>query len=238
MTTTVKAEKTTAKAEKTTAKQNKTTTASSGKQKNDAEVKRKVIEYFNESSNRVKTEAVKVVKNFENRTHNEEKLQLPSAIKGVAKSILEDKIADITEPVEYVTAEEIMAKYPAPYQKWSSKLTVDEVEKATCIENGDEYEITIVLKKCVDPEPGMGTSKAMDCLNVPEVRDTAPPFVTSFTAEYYDCVIKCRAEKETGRIIWSNYTTPVVVKVGLDAGFAQFDAQIGLTFEKDYTIIY
>ncbi len=225
--------------EKTTAQNSQKPSFDSSKNdNNNAEVKKKVVEYFNESSNRVKTEAKKVIKNFENRTHNEDKLNLPSAIKGVAKSVLESKITDITEPVEYPTPEAIIAKYPVPGQEWSSNLTADDVAEATCVEKGDKYEITLLLKDCVDPEPEKGTSRAMDCLDVPTVRDTAPPFVTAFSAEYYDCVIRCHIEKSTGRVIWSNYTAPVVIKVGLDAGFVKFDAEIGLTFEKDYTITY
>ncbi len=224
------------KEEKTTSDSGKK--PSSDNKNEDPEAKEKIIEYFNESSNRVKTEAKKVVKNFEKRTHNEEKLVLPSAIKGVGKSLLEDRITDATEPVEYATAEEIIAKYPAPREEWSSKLTADDVIQAVCVEKDGEYEITLVLKSCIDPSPGEGTSRAMDCLDVPTVRDTAPPFITAFSAEYYDCVIRCRVEKKTGRVVWSNYTTPVVVKVGLDAGFAQFDAEIGFTFEKDYTVTY
>ena len=226
------------KEEKPTAEDKKTSSHKAESKPDEKEVKIKVIEYFNESSNRVKTEAVKVVKNFEKRSHNADKLELPSAIKGVGKSVLESKITDITEPVEYATPEDIISRYPVPGAEWSSALTEEEVKKATCVENGDEYEITLVLYDCVDPEPGKGTSKAMDCLDVPTVRDTAPPFITSFSAEYYDCVIRCRVEKETGRVVWANYTTPVVMKVGLDAGFAQFDAHIGLTFEKDYTVTY
>ena len=211
---------------------------SSDKEDNKDKAKTEVIKYFNESSNRVKAEAVKVVKNFEKRSHDEDKLELPGAIKSIGKNILESKISDITEPVEYTTHEDIISKYPAPGGEWSSALRAQDVEEATCVEKGDEYEITLKLYDCVDPEPGVGPSRAMDCLDVPEVRETAPPFITSFSAEYYDCVIRCRAEKETGRIIWSNYTSSVVIKVGLDAGFTQFDAQIGLTFEKDYTVTY
>lgn len=205
---------------------------------NKEEIKRKIVEYFNESSNRVKTESVKVVKDFEKRTHNADKLVLPSAIKSVGQSLLESKITDITESVEYSSREEIIAKYPVPGAEWSSCLDADDVTEAVCTENGDEYEITLYLKDCVDPSPGTGTSKAMDCLDVPTVRDTAPPFITAFSAEYYDCVILCRVEKDTGRIVWADYTAPVLLKLGLDAGFVEFDAEIGITFEKSYTVTY
>ncbi len=231
------------KEEKTTAAdkdkdKDKDKPSSNAEKKNDGEAKKKIVQYFNESSNRVKTDAVKVVKNFEKRTHNEDKLNLPSAIKAVGKNLLESKITDITEPVEYATPEAIVAKYPVPGAEWSSKLTEKDVAEATCVEKGGEYEITLVLNDYVDPEPGKGPSKAMDCLDVPTVRDTAPPFITAFSAEYYDCVIRCRIDKATGRVVWSNYTTPVLLKVGLDAGFVDFDAEIGLTFEKDYSITY
>lgn len=226
------------KEDKTTVKNDETTSVPAVNGQQSEQEKKEIIEYFNECSNRVKTEAVKVVKNFENRTHNEDKLNLPSAIKGVAKSVLESKITDITEPVEYPSAEAIIARYPVPGAEWSSKLTADDVEKATRTDNGNEYEITLFLKTCVDPEPEKGTSRAMDCLDVPTVRDTAPPFISAFSAEYYDCVIRCRVEKATGRVVWSNYTTPVLLNLGLDAGFVEFDAGIGLTFEKDYTITY
>lgn len=238
-TTSVSEERTTEKKEEKTTSGNKKPSSHTTENKpDDDEVKIKVVEYFNESSNRVKTEAVKIVKNFENRTLDEDKLEFPAVIKGIAKSILEKNFTSVTEPVEYTTAEDIISRYPAPGQEWSSKLTEKEVESAACVEKDDEYEITLRLYDCVDPEPEKGPSKAMDCLNVPMVRDTAPPFITSFSAEYYDCVIRCRVEKETGRIIWANYTTPVVIKVGLDAGVTQFDAEIGLTFEKDYTVTY
>ncbi len=200
--------------------------------------KEEIIAYFNESSNRVKSEAVKAVKNFEKRSINRDKFELPSAIKNVALGILENKFTDITEPVEYPYQEAIVARYPVPGQEWSSKLSAEDVADAVCVENGDEYEITITLNTCTDPEPGKGISKAVDCLDVPTIRDTAPPFITDFSAEYYDCVIRCRVEKKTGRILWSDYITPVVLKIGFDAGFVEFDAQIGITFEKDYTITY
>lgn len=235
--TSVSGGKTTSESEEKTTSANKTT-ASQNNKNNDEKAKKEVLKYFNDSINRVKTEAVKVVKNHEKRTVNEDKLELPSAIKGVGKSLLEKNFTDITEPVEYLTREEIIAKYPVPGKEWSSKLTAEEVVSAVCVENGSDYEITIKLKDCKDPEPGVGTSKAMDCLNVPMIRDTAPEFITAFSAEYYDCVIRCRVDKASGRTVWASYTTPVLLKLGLDAGFVQFDADVGITFEKDYTIVY
>ena len=44
-----------------------------------------IVEYFNNSANRIKPEAKKVVKNFEKRTVNEDKLDIPDAVSAPVK---------------------------------------------------------------------------------------------------------------------------------------------------------
>lgn len=197
-----------------------------------------IIALFNESANKVKTDAVKVVKNFENRTHNEDKLVLPSALEGMFNDLMGSAMADDTEPIEYPTKEDIVANYPVPGESWSSQLTEAEVAEASCTDNGTEYEITMKLHPTTNPEPGIGTAKAFDCITASEVSESAPSFVEDFSTEYYDCVVKCRIDKATGRTVWSNYSSPVIIKVIVNMGFTKLDAQVGMTFEKDYTITY
>ncbi len=210
------------------------TTAAPSGQKSKAEI----IALFNESANKVKTDAVKVVKNFEHRTHNEEKLILPSALQGMFSELMGSVFADDTVPIEYPTREEIIAGYPVPGESWSSQLTEAEVAEASCTDNGTEYEITMKLNSSLNPEPGIGTAKAFDCITASEVSESAPAFVESFTTEYYDCVVKCRIDKATGRTVWSNYSSPVVINAVINMGITKLEAQVGLTFEKDYSITY
>lgn len=197
-----------------------------------------IIALFNESANKVKTEAVKVVKNFENRTHNEEHLVLPSLVEGMAKDLMNEHFVDDTVPVEYLTKEDIVANYPVPEQSWSSQLTEAEVAEAACIDNGTEYEITLKLHSTLNPEPGVGTAKAFDCITTSEVTESAPAMIETFTTEYYDCVVKCKIDKATGRTVWSNYTSPVIINVVVNMGFTKVEARVGMTFEKDYSITY
>lgn len=228
---------TAAAAENTTAapavSEESTTAAASSGQMSTAEI----IRIFNESANKVKTDAVKVVKNFEHRTHNEEKLILPSALEGMLGTMMESAFADDTEPIEYPTKEEIIAAYPVPGESWSSQLTEAEVAEATCTDNGTEYEIMIKLHPTKNPEPGVGIAKAFDCITASEL-SSAPDFVENISTEYYDCVVKCKIDKATGRTVWSNYSSPVVMFASVNMGFTKLDAQVGLTFEKDYTITY
>ncbi len=196
-----------------------------------------IIAYFNETANKVKTDATKVVKNYEDRTHNEEHLIAPAAVEGMASDLIAKYLGDDTEPIEYATREEIVENYQVPGVEWSSQLTEAEVAEATLTDNGTEYEIMIKLHPTENPEPGQGVAKAFDTITSSEVMEKAPSFVTGFTTNYTDCIVKCKVDKATGHTTWSNYTSTVILGVKLDF-FGELDAQIGMTFEKDYTITY
>lgn len=196
-----------------------------------------IIAYFNETANKVKTDAVKVVKNYEDRTHNEEHLIAPDVVKGMAADLIAQYLGDDTEPVEYATREDIVSQYQVPGVEWVSQLTEAEVAEATLTDNGTEYEIMIKLHPTENPEPGQGVAKAFDTITSSEVMEKAPSFVTGFTTSYTDCIVKCKVDKATGHTTWSNYTSTVILGVKLDF-FGELDAQIGMTFEKDYTITY
>lgn len=198
-----------------------------------------ILALFNESANRIKGEATKVVKNFENRTHNEEKLVIHPSIQGLANSLMAKYFQNDTTPIEYATAEDIVANYQVPGETWVSQLTEAEVSSATCTDNGTEYEITLNLITSQNPENGIGVSKGVDTITSSQIMENAPDMVKSFETEYADCVIKCKIDKATGRTTWSSYTTPVLLKLALDIPLVgAFDAQVGMTFEKDYTITY
>lgn len=196
-----------------------------------------IINLFNESANKVKTEAVKVTKNFEKRTYSEEKSEIPGALQGMANSIMGSVFKDDTDPIVYGSKEDIVANYQVPGETWSSCLTEAEVAAATCTDNGTEYEIYIKLKDSENPEAGVGAAKAVDTITASEIKENAPPILKDFTTLYYDCEIKCRIDKASGRTVWSSYTTPVLMKVNVEM-FGTLAAQVGMTFEKDYTIEY
>lgn len=214
--------------------QNNTTQPAAPSGKTTAEI----ISIFNESANKVKTDAAKVVKNYEKRKHNEEHLIVPKVVEGMANDLLTENFKDDTEPIEYATREDIVSKYQVPGVEWSSQLTEAEVASATINDTGSEYEIAITLHPSTNPEPGMGVAKAFDTITKTEVMEKAPSFVTSFDTNYTDCVVKCRIDKATGRTVWSNYTSTVILSVKLKFLGKDLDAQVGMTFEKDYTITY
>ena len=199
--------------------------------------KAEIIAYFNESADKVKTEATKVVRNYEDLRHNEEKLVVPSALQSIGSNLISSFLKKNETPVEYASNADIVASYPVAGESWSSKLTEADVAEATCTDNGTEYEIMIKLNTTTDPATGTGAAAAFSTIRTEDVMDAAGFVVQSFSAEYYDCVVKCKIDKATGHTTWSNYTLPILLRVEAKL-FGTLHAEVGMTFEHDYTITY
>ena len=198
--------------------------------------KAEIIALFNESANRVKTEATKVVRNHEYKKMLEEYLEVPSVLNGMMDTFMGSVMKDDLEPQEYVGTDMIVEKYPVPRETWSSKLTEADVAEATCIDNGTEYEITLKLVETINPTVGSGVAAAMDTITE-EDKEGIPDMVSKMDMRYFDCVIQCKIDKATGRTTWSTYTTPVVFDCEVKM-FGTHAVKMGLSFEKEYVITY
>ena len=194
-----------------------------------------IVALFNESANRVKTEATKVVKNYEYKRMLEEHLEVPAALNSMMDTLMGSVMKDELEPQEY-TGEMIVEKYPVPRETWSSQLTEADVVEATCIDNGTEYEITLKLVESNNPNVGSGVAAAMDTITE-EDKAGIPDMVQKMDMRYFDCVIRCKIDKASGRTTWSNYLSPVVFDCEVKM-IGTMAAKVGFSFEKDYTITY
>lgn len=195
-----------------------------------------IVELFNKSANRIKTEAVKVTKNYERRIVNEDKLDIPDAIESVAKGLMKNVMKDDTDPIVYDTKEEIKENYLVPRQNYVSKLEEKDVEKAVCTDNGKEYEIYILLKTEKNPAVGKGVGSVCDIIEAAEVAEGAS-FVEEFSTEYYNCEVRATIDKATGRVTHAVYSAPLVINVKVNL-FGTHSGSAGLTFVKDYTVTY
>lgn len=200
------------------------------------ETVQEIVALFNESANRIKPEASKIVKNYEKRTVNEDKLVIPEAVESAGRSLLTSVMKDDTDPIVYDTKEDIKNEFLVPDQSYVSKLKADSVEKATCTDNGKEYVVYLKLKTQKNPTAGVGVGAVCDVIEAAEVAEGAS-FVEKFTTEYYNCEVKATIDKASGRVTHINYTTPLVLEVTVNM-FGTHDGAVGLTFEKDYTITY
>ena len=197
--------------------------------------KAEIIALFNESANRVKTEATKVVKNYEYKRMLEEHLDVPAALNSMMDTLMGSVMKDDLEPQEY-TGEMIIEKYPVPRETWSSQLTEADVVEATCVDNGTEYEITLKLVESNNPSVGKGVAAAMDTITE-EDKAGIPDMVQKMDMRYFDCVIRCKIDKASGRTTWSNYLSPVVFDCEVKM-IGTMACKVGFSFEKDYTITY
>lgn len=197
-----------------------------------------ILNLYNDSANKVKTDAVKVVKNFEDREMQEDKLDVPGVLESLANSLIPKFMGDDTEPVEYATKEDIVANFMVPGQSYVSALTEADISEATCTDNGTEYEIMIKVKDETNPSPGKGVGSAFDVIETSEVTSSeVGSMVEKFDTHYYDCVIKCKIDKSSGNMTWASYKTPLVLEVVVNM-FGTHNASVGLSFEKDYNIFY
>lgn len=196
-----------------------------------------IVAYFNESANRIKTEASRVTKNYEKRIVDEENLVIPKVLESTAKKLLPTVMKDDTDPIIYDSREEIVSEYIVPEQNYVSKLTADAVAEATCSDNGYKYEIRIKLKPEKNPSAGKGVGAVCDVIEAHEVEEKAPSFIEEFSTSYKDCVVVATVDKATGRVVHSSYTTPLILTVRINL-FGMHVINIGLTFVKDYTVEY
>ncbi len=194
-----------------------------------------IVEYYNTAVNKVKTSAKSVTRNFEDNKHNEDKLVVPSALQSTGSKLISTFLKPNNTPETYDGTDAIKEKFPLPGESYTSKLTEADVLSAECKDNGSEYEITIVAKTEKNPTYGQGVSAGFEIIKTEDVMDAAGFIVKSFETEYYDCTVKCKVDKATGNITWINFSAPVVMNVSTKIGI---DAQVGMTFVKDYTVTF
>lgn len=202
--------------------------------------KEEIVSLYNEAANKVKTDAVKVTRNFKNTRYDEARSVLPSALKSMADPMMEKYLKDDTEPVDYLTKEEIIENYPAPKQTYSSMLTAQDVTEATCTDNGTEYEITLKLATSINPTPGVGVGAACHIMDVSSItsNESAAKMIKKFDTDYSDCVIKCKIDKATNRVVWANFYTPFSIDAIVNVVFSDVQTIVYMSYERDYTITY
>lgn len=194
-----------------------------------------LVAYFNTCANKVKTDAVKVVKNSEKRVVGE--IKVPDVLQSTAESLLKDNMKDDTEPVTYATKQEIKENFLVPNQDYVSCLKASDVVKAECKDNGDEYVIYFKLKDEKNPRAGSGVGSVCDVIETYEVAEKAPAFLEEFSTNYYNCEVTATIDKATGKMTHAVYSTPLILNVVVNL-FGTHSANVGLTFIKDYTITY
>lgn len=195
-----------------------------------------VIDYFNKNANRVKTEATKVVKNYEKRNIN--KIQAPSILQSMVDPMKDKFMKDDTDPITYSGREEIVENFQVPKQNYVSCLTVNDVKEATMEDKGDYYEVKIVAKDTTNPSAGKGVGAAFDVIETNEVEGKEESsMVQQFSTQYSNCTIVAKFDKATNRMMSATYTIPTKLLLTVNM-LGTHDISLDMCFVKDYTITY
>lgn len=194
-----------------------------------------MVEYFNTSANKIKTEGTEVVKNFEKRIVGE--LKVPDLLQSLAETLLNENMKDDTDPIVYSTKEDIRENFIVPAQDYVSCLKAEDVETISYEDKGTEYEFYIKLKDEKDPRAGSGVGSVCDVIETHEVAEKAPSILQEFSTNYYDCEITATIDKATGKVTHIVYSTPLTLNVVVSM-LGTHTASVGFTFVKDYTIAY
>ncbi|MBQ2774824.1 MAG: hypothetical protein IJF40_02905 [Clostridia bacterium] len=134
---------------------------------------------------------------------------------------LKKYILQSAESVETKYGEDLTEKFPIAGQTWSSKLTAADIKSAACVENEDNYELTIILNDEINPTQAGVHGKAF---NIPtdadrqailkEFQDKMKDYITISGIEsltYTECQIFCVIERETDKLISVEYSRNVKV---------------------------
>ena len=202
------------------------------------QTKAEIIAYFNECSDKVKTEATKVVRNYTDNQLIEDKLEVPAILETLVNSLKSSFLKKDETPYEMNTKELIIADYPTQDQQWSSKATEADVAEATCTEDGEYYNITLKFNSQENPvlgQPGIGSTFFVASFDT--IAEKVPG-LESMNATYFDCTVQAKIEKSTGHVVWSNYSTPILADAKINAVVKTVDAKVGLIIISDYSITY
>lgn len=195
-----------------------------------------IVAYFNASANKIKPTAKKVVKNYEKRIIDEDRLVFPESLESTARSMISTFMKDDNDPIVYETREDITNEFIVPDQSYVSKLEPKYVEKAICVDKGNQYVITIELKDQKNPTAGVGIGAVCDVIEANEVAEGAS-FVEKFETNYSDCKIIATVDKATERVVHIQYSTPLLLEMRVNL-LGTHDVALAVTFVKDFTITY
>ena len=200
------------------------------------ETKEEIVELFNNSANKVKNNASKITRLHDRRRHDEELSDYPAVWNTVGRALINSWLVDHDTPVVYDERDLMIANFPVKGETWSSKLKAEDVAAAYCEEVDGYYEIEIKLAYCVDPEENQGPLAVMEEVNTELVQEFVD-IVKDCSVEYYDCVIRCSIEKETGNLMLIRYVQPMVLHLTTQR-FTTLTGVFAMTFDSEFLIEY
>ncbi len=185
------------------------------------QTKEEIVNYFNDSVNKVKTDAKSVTRNYSKITLAGS-MTLPSSINGILKLLggadefvggQLEKNSNLTP--ETYTGAQIKERYPVEGESYASKLTPADVQSATCTEKDGKYTITITtVPDAKSTTVTHGQGHAPKAFNTPlpatineNIPGVATGIVGTASMNYPSSKIVAVIDAETGNVVTADYYT-------------------------------
>lgn len=207
--------------------------------------KAQIVSLYNNAVNGAKKNSKSIKQNYAkntpaDNTKNRNKL-LQSVVDSVVKRYSGEDKAKHNKV--YTSDADKKVNFPVSGESWASKLTADDVKKASITESDGTYTIRLELKddSQANLKAGEGhMGKGISLVTVEQIADTAGKSGMRFIEKdsikltHWDGVIKADVDKKTGRLKTANFSH----KWKLAFKTAVFDLDEAITFgtEEDFVI--
>lgn len=206
--------------------------ADKGSSKGKPETKAEIVEYFNTASNKVKTNAKSVTKDKEENYQAQDiNLGALGGLQGAVSGLINDNMG-VNEEQSGRTGTTVADKnaiYPVENEAWSSKLTVDDIEDATCTEKNGVYTITITVKEDeLAKEYAHGTGHHGKAFNIvmpqtiKENAGVAGSLLGSLKVGYQNGKIIATVDAATGNITSAKYDFVWLLNIDMFGGITAY----------------
>lgn len=202
----------------------------------------KIVELYNTAANKVKPEATNLTRNYKKLESLPEYLELPSAIQSIGSAAIGQFVKGSDTPESWTSKEDMTIVFPVGGTDYTSHLTPEMVESASCTDTGSEYKIEIKLydDKLTSPEKGEGYAGVFNTVTASSITSVNIPTVTFNTVDVngINGSISCTVDKASQRVTEITFKNTDILKLNVKVVFSTVDAKLALASEENFSIQY
>lgn len=200
-----------------------------------------IVELYNTCVNKVKPEATTIVRNYQKLESLPEYLELPSAVQGIGSAAIKQFVKGSDEPQTWTTKEDFELGFPVSGTDYSSHMTPDMVESATCTDNGSAYQLEIKLydDKITSPAKGTGYAGVFNTVTADSISSVSIPGVTfnSVDVNGINGSISCTIDKASKHVTDITFRNTDILAIDAKV-IVGVQAKLALASELNFTISY
>ena len=209
---------------------------------NGALSKDEIVSLYNTAVNKVKKEASNLTRNYKHVSAPEDQLELPSAIQGLGKTAIGTFVKGTDTPESWTSKEDMQIVFPVGNTDYSSHLTADMVEAASCEDAGSTYKITLKLydDKLTSPAKGQGYAGVFNTTTASTFTEINIPTVTFNRVDIngVNGSITCTIDKATQRVTEITFANTDIMKLEVKVVVATLNVKLALAVEENYSVAY